>query len=197
MGKRVFIALICAGLITAGPLRGAAQDQVPEVEIFAGGSKVWTDTVGTHFRTHGWGGSITGDFNRYVGAEMEILKYSGYSQDPPAFANRYSLLFGPRFTYRGTRGVTPFAHVLVGATHGAQNILPPFPPGIIPNTASALKGGMAFTVGLGGGLDVRAWRFIWVRPLQVDYLRASFPNDVQNSLRLSFGLVLHVGRPKR
>ena len=197
MRRYLLIALLCADLITAGPLRGAAQDQVPEAEIFAGGSKVWTDASGTHFRTHGWGGSITGNFNRYVGAELEVFKYADYSQDPPAYANRYALLLGPRLTYRGSRFVTPFAHVLVGATHGRQNILPPYPPGVIPNTASALKGGTAFTVGLGGGLDVRAWRFAWIRVVQADYLRASFPNNVQNSLQLSFGLVVHLGRSKK
>ncbi len=197
MRRYLLIALLCAGLIGPLSLKGDAQSRVPEVEFFAGGSKIWTRALDTHFRTHGWGGSITGNFNRYVGAEMEIFRYSGFSEDPPAYANRYSLLFGPRFTYRGTRGVIPFAHVLVGATHGRQNILPPYPPGVIPNTGSALRGGTAFTAGLGGGVDVQVWRFIWLRALQADYLRASFPNDVQNSLRLSFGLVVHLGRSKK
>jgi hypothetical protein len=61
-------------------------------------------------------------------------------------------------------------------------------------TPSDLTGKSAFTVALGGGVDVRAWRFVWIRVIQADYLRASFPNsEIQNSPRLSFGFTFHLG----
>jgi hypothetical protein len=193
MHNHLFTALLGVSFVAVGPLRGQAEGRQPEAEIFAGGSKVWTSASGTHFDTHGWGGSITGNFNRYVGAEMEIFKYSDYPQDPPEYGTNYTFLFGPHVACRRARRVTPFGHVLVGGMHGRQNILPPYPPGVIPNTASALTGRTAFTVGLGGGLDVKVWRSVSLRVLQTDYLRAPFPNDVQNSLRLSFGVVFHLG----
>lgn len=196
MKKHLLAATLGIGLIAAGPVHGQTQEQ-PNTEIFAGGSKLWTAADNVHFHTHAWGGSITGNFNRYVGAEMEIFKYADYPQDPPAYGSRYTFLFGPHFSYRRARPVTPFGHVLVGGTRGRQNILPPYPPGVIPNTASAVRGKTAFTVGFGGGLDVKVWRFVTLRVLQADYLRASFPNNVQGSLRLSFGVVVSIGHVRK
>jgi hypothetical protein len=199
MRKCCSIGLLCTCLIAAWPLDSRGQNAPLAGEIFFGGSKMWTYAKGSpglqsgHFDTHGWGGSITGNFNQYVGLEADVFKYSAYSEYPPAYANRYTFLFGPHFAYHRVSRVTPFAHVLLGATRGSQYILPPYPPGVIPQTASDLKGGTAFTVGAGGGLDVRAWRFVWVRVLEADYLHASFPNNGQSSLQLSFGFTLRFG----
>ncbi|MGH9378639.1 MAG: hypothetical protein ACRD1I_07565 [Terriglobia bacterium] len=44
---------------------------------------------------------------------------------------------------------------------------------------------------------MKAWRFVWIRVIQADYLRPSFPNSAQNSLRLSFGVTLHLGSLRR
>jgi len=54
---------------------------------------------------------------------------------------------------------------------------------------------------LGGGVDAKVWRSVWVRPIQVDYLREPFPsapgsvygNYLENNLQLSAGFVVRFG----
>jgi hypothetical protein len=65
----------------------------------------------------------------------------------------------------------------------------------------------AFTVGFGGGVDVKIWRFLWLRPIQLDYIREyfpsyptnpeRFPSTLENNLRLSSGFTLHLGALRR
>jgi hypothetical protein len=176
------------------PLRSSIMDRRldPEGELFVGPSKMWVHASGIKFHAGGGEGSITGNFTRFVGLEAAFSVHDDIPQDPPDYSNHYTLLFGPHFAYRRNPSVNPFVHVLVGGTRGTQNILPPYPPGVIPNTSSALTGRTAFTAAFGGGLDVNAWRFLWIRAIQADYLRLSFPN-FQNNLRLSFGLVFRFG----
>lgn len=193
MMQRVAVTLICASLII-WPTNGQGQSSAPGAEVFIGGAKIWTHAPTDHFDTHGWGGSVTGYFNRYLGVEADLFKYPLFGHEPPAWSTHYTLLFGPHFAYRRTNALAPFAHVLVGGTRGTQFIPPPYPPGVIPATASDFRGKNAFMLAAGGGLDVHAWRFIWVRVIQLDYLRAWYPNSPQNSLRLSFGLTLHLAR---
>ena len=173
---------LCAGLIAACPINGHAQATSPGGEVFAGGSKVWAHRSAGDYHTHGWGGSITGNFNRFVGVEMDLSQYTDTPNDPPRYSTHYTFLFGPHFAYRSNPRVNPFVHVLVGGTRGSQ-IAPYF----------HLTGRTAFTAAFGGGLDVKATRFLWFRVIQADYLRESFPNDVQNNLRLSFGVVFRFG----
>jgi hypothetical protein len=52
----------------------------------------------------------------------------------------------------------------------------------------------AFTAAFGGGVDVKATRFLWIRVIQADYLREHFSGDTQNNLRLSSGVVFPFGR---
>jgi hypothetical protein len=183
MPRHFFAIVLCSGLCAAGALHGQAREAAPAAEVFGGFSYVRTS--GTDIHARGWEGSVTGSFNRLVGAEVDFNVYHGLIPDPPAYSDRYRLLFGPRFAYRGIRGVTPFAHVLIGVTRGRQ-IAPYF----------HLTGRTAFTAGFGGGMDVKVMRFLWLRPFQADYLRISYPNDLHNSVRLSFGLVFRFGRTK-
>jgi hypothetical protein len=51
----------------------------------------------------------------------------------------------------------------------------------------------------GGGLDWNASRHLSVRLFQAEYLMTRLPNAVnnnQNDLRLTFGVVLHFGKPR-
>ena len=98
--------------------------------------------------------------------------------------HQYTILFGPHFAYRGNARVHPFAHVLVGLAHGRQ---------AAPYFHTTWRPG--FAAGFGGGLDVKATRFLWVRAIQADYLRESFRDDVQKNGRLSFGIVFRFGKP--
>lgn len=168
-------------------------------EIFGGYSYLRSST-GSGYNASGWEGSLTGNFNRFLGLEADL---SDHYATPPGLgfhSNGFSFLFGPHLAYRTTPRVNPFVHFLAGGTRGSrgpQNFL--LPPGLcpVPVTGCPALGPLnetAFTAGFGGGLDVKANRFLWIRAFQADYLREYFTGDTQNDLRLSFGVVLRFGR---
>ena len=54
-----------------------------------------------------------------------------------------------------------------------------------------------------GGVDVKIWRILWLRPIQAEYLRESFPADPnefpparEHNRRLSAGFVIRFGTLK-
>src|SRR2546422_4137704 len=94
---------------------------------------------------NGWEFAVTENRNRWFGGTLDI---SGSYRTPQVLrtANAeqiYSILYGPRFSYRRPFG-TAFAHVLAGAAHTNVTVGPPGPH------ASDLS----FSMALGGGLDV-------------------------------------------
>jgi hypothetical protein len=135
--------------------------------------------IRTPYHNDAWEAAITGNFNRFAGIEMEV-----HCCQKPGELNghQYTFLFGPHFAFRGNSHVNPFAHVLLGLTSGRQ---------VTPYQHSTWR--PAFTTAVGGGLDVKAWRFLWIRAIQVDYLRESFKDDLQNNGKLSFGVVFRFG----
>jgi hypothetical protein len=133
---------------------------------------------------NGWNGSLEGKFLPWVGLVADFSGNYG-SQNFPAVCitapcplinsnvSVHNFLFGPRLSVSVSK-FTPFAHVLIGASHVKTN-------GFGSDTS--------FGDAVGGGLDYRlfhiiAWRF------QGDYLQTRFFSSTQNNLRLSTGLVL-------
>jgi hypothetical protein len=53
----------------------------------------------------------------------------------------------------------------------------------------------AFAMALGGGLDVKARNHLWIRLIQVDYIRQNFSDGAMNSPRISAGVVFRFGKP--
>jgi len=202
MWKLVLVAAFCAGLIAASPSRAVAQAQAsaPDVEVYAGVTKLYGHVSGNEFDDGGGDVSGTAFFNRYAGVEADFARFVLNGGFPPVFANHSMLLFGPHFAWHGNRWVSPFGHVLLGVTRG-------FTYG--GNDTSIERS--AFTAGFGGGVDVKVWRFLWFRPIQADYLREPFPavpisltgvapplralysSFLQNNLRLSAGVVVRFG----
>lgn len=94
-------------------------------------------------------------------------------------------LFGPRFTYRHYRRISPYAHALFGSASTGSNVF--------ATTNSRTK----FATAFGGGIDWNVRDRFSIRPLQVDYLLTHFPeaasgnNLTQNNLRVSTGIVFH------
>ena len=128
--------------------------------------------------------TITGNINRWLGADADFGFYSGqvnakFVKTSMVYAENTSVtsyLFGPRLFYRVNR-FTPFFHFLFGGValgHG-------------PYTGN---GRATSGVALGGGLDINILRHIAIRAIQADYVRSSFVPTVQNNLRLSSGAVL-------
>ena len=191
----LFVQLIVIWPVSSG----SAQADVSQGELFlasarlsgsaasatfvcaAGQCSVQTNPqVRNRYHDFGWAGSITGNFNNYAGIEFD----AGCCQKPGwPNGHQYTFSVGPHFAYRRNARLQPFAHVLLGLTHGRQ---------VTPTQHSTWRPG--FTAGFGGGLDVRVSRFLWARPIQADYFRDSFRDDVQKNSRLSFGIVVRFGR---
>jgi len=91
---------------------------------------------------------------------------------------------GPRVSHRFGRFNT-VGGVLVGAAHGSDSYF--------PSKSSSSASSSSFAVSVGGGLDVRLNPRFSVRALDLQYLRTSFPNGVnneQNQLMIGAGLVI-------
>ena len=97
----------------------------------------------------------------------------------------YTILYGPRFSYRKPYG-TAFVQGLLGAARTSVNVVPTGPHA---NDSS-------FAFDMGGGLDLTLTSQAAVRLLQLDYLRTNAFSSGQNNYRLSAGIVLHFGKGK-
>lgn len=130
-----------------------------------------------------WG--IEADYSNHYGVSPNSFS-SGY------FVPRFTELYGPRFTLSLPR-VHPYVHALFGTVHG-ETAEPPIGAACTPLGCPSPKlSENAFGMALGGGLNVKATGRIWVRLIQVDYLRAQFTNNAQNDTRISAGVVFRFG----
>lgn len=117
----------------------------------------------------------------------------------------HSYQFGPRISFRSDRA-TVFAHGLFGATRakikGSMTVTietdepPPvgnLPSIILPPTETMTiqldETENAFSMALGGGVDVKVTDRIAIRAVQLDYQVTRFFEDTQNNLRLGTGIV--------
>jgi hypothetical protein len=115
------------------------------------------------------------------------------------------LAAGPHFAHNVNSRVTLFAHALAGFTRGERctagcyiYVPPPIP------LAGAQQEGNAFPATVGGGVDVRIFRFFWFRPAQADYVHVFFPSALaspnpsspENNLQLAFVFTFRFGSRK-
>jgi opacity protein-like surface antigen len=95
--------------------------------------------------------------------------------------SRYTLLFGPRYNWRNSSPLIPFAHALFGATHyRAKFNNHDF---TCPDSTET-----AFAMAFGAGLDIKAGNRIDIRAVQVDYLPVFFDHGREDNLRFSAGV---------
>ena len=97
-------------------------------------------------------------------------------------------LFGPRYTFRSSMRLVPFAQLLLGGVHGFDALFPS-PGASVPNPD-------AFAFAAGGGFNAYLSSPLAVRVIQGDYLRSQLPNagnNRENHLRLSAGIVFRFG----
>jgi hypothetical protein len=178
------------------PALAGAQNAAPSVEIFLGGSTL--RQPGPYIvrdRNYGPTIGITANFNRTVGVELDLSAFpTAPLMGPPAFGDEYRALVGPHVAYNGDRHVSPFAHFLVGVTHGIQDCsyfdVPPLPG---CDRGDGVLGSNPFTTDFGAGLDVKVFRFFWVRPLQVDWFHDFYSGAGKNRVELSFGATFRFG----
>jgi hypothetical protein len=175
--KRIFY-IIPAILLLSISAR-AQESLTPAWEIFGGYSYLKADLGGSSFHLNGLTTSATQNVNDWFGGRLEVSAYHG--NEAGATVSAQTFTYGPVFSYRRLRTVTPFAHVQLGAIHASEGYL-----GI---SQSAIK----FAMVGGGGADIKISKILSVR-LQADYLMSRFLTLNQNNLQGNVGLVWHFGK---
>lgn len=152
-----------------------AQETTPSAELSAGYSLL-REGIRDGVNANGGSVSVAVNPNRWLGLVADV---GGYHTAPfNNSLNTVTYLFGPRFSYRRSSKVTPFAQVLVGGAH------------LSGSGGSAANG---FAVSAGGGLDLGVTDHLALRT-QVDYIGIRPNIHIVNSVRGSFGVVYRFGR---
>lgn len=96
--------------------------------------------------------------------------------------------FGPRYRFPAAKKMSIYVQGLVGEANAFDSLF--------PAVAGATTSSNSFAAQVGGGLDLRVSKRFSVRALDAAWLRTQFPNstdNVQNTLRLGAGVVIHLG----
>ena len=168
-------------------LNTAAQEN-PKAEIFGGYSYLHSSIAGDGASFNGGSGSLAFNMNKWFGVVGDIGVYHHSSSfagcgECTVSATDVTYLFGRKVAYRENSRFTPYAHLLFGGAHQGLSF------------GGASSGENAFALALGGGFDARVSPRIAVRIIQVDYLRTSFTDGVddrQNNARISTGIVVRL-----
>ena len=158
-------------------------------DLAASGGSFWLQGGGADAAVTLWKGfGIAASFN------------GGHASNvaPGVDVNQIEFAAGPRYTYsawNGHSGATDhrrlqlFGQGLVGGVHAFD--------GVFPGTSGATASAGSFALDAGGGLNLFFTKCLGVRLLEADYVRTELPNNgsnIQNDLRLSFGLTYHIGK---
>lgn len=147
-----------------------------------------TGLTSTSMGMNGWTIAGTYNFTNYFGATAEFSgQYAGdflgvnasFIPDPGVRTHMHNFLFGPTLTYRKNTKITPFAHILVGDSHGTI---------VQTEGPTPLFGFKRDALGLaaGGGVDYKISHRLAVRLAQFDYIHTSFNfNSFANGLPTS------------
>ena len=141
----------------------------------------------------GWNVSAAYNFNRFWGVKADV---SGYYKkftfaDSPvritANASVYNYLAGVQFKdNKKTKRFSPFLQALAGVTTSKVDLdLSDFGA---PDLNSSNTG---FSMVFGGGVDLKVNRRFSVRLIQADYNPTFSNGNMQNNVRLGFGIVFH------
>jgi hypothetical protein len=157
-----------------------AQEQgTPAWEISGGYTYLKANLGGSSFNLNGATTSATENLNSWFGGRLEVSAYHGNEAGTTVSAQTFT--YGPVFSYRRLRTVTPFAHVQLGAIHASEGYL------------GISQGAIKFAMVGGGGADVRINKRVSVR-LQADYMMSRFLTLNQNNLQGTIGLVVRFGQ---
>lgn len=162
------VLLLVACLFIAGMARG---QETPAAEVSVDYSYF---RAGFHggANLHGGSLSMAGNVNHWFGVAGDY----GLYHFQPSFSggvNVHTFMVGPRFSYRSSGPVTPFAQVLVGGFHGLDT--------------------NGFSMSAGGGLDLRLSNHVALRAFQVEYMLLHAEGDSLNCARVSAGIVFRFG----
>lgn len=142
---------------------------------------------GTQFDLQGGTFQVQDRFSRHFSilADAGGL-HAGSTPEGKAGLSLITASVGPRYTWaRPGYRTKLFGEALGGETWGFGGIFPS-PSGVVSHSRSS-------ALLVGGGVDVVLSERLAIRPFEADWLRTALPNattNVQNNLRLSFGLTL-------
>jgi hypothetical protein len=157
---------------------------------------------------NGWNGSITLNINRWLGIMSELRGHHGsMTFDEQQFVMKslqlerpvirtakssfssYSFLFGPKFTFRINKRITPFTYILFGQNRESINNtnFSVMTPKSLAREYDVQKN-VSYALGVGGGVDLKLNRYLAFRAPQIDYLLSL---DGLNA-RISLGLAIHL-----
>lgn len=131
------------------------------------------------------GAAMDGAYSFYRGLGF-AAEFGGSHADvtPGVKLGKYTVLAGPRYT--GQTRLKPmrlFGEALFGFAHGFDAL---FPAGT--GTAPAAN---AFAMQIGGGVNYQLQHGFGIRPLEMDYVHSTLPNNAansQNDFRIAFGM---------
>ena len=168
--------ILLAGLILLTAAASRAQD-TPAAEVSASYSYLRFG-VSNGVNLNGASVSVAGNFNHWLGLAVDVGGY--HKSQGGATFNTYSYLGGPRFSYRKSGRVVPFAQIMFGGARGTLG----------GTAGSGATNGFAFSAG--GGVDLGLTRRLALRP-QLDYIGMRFSGNTVNTVRGSIGIVFGFG----
>ena len=190
----------------------AGATDVPKMETFLGYNYVRfnpNSDVFPSFNANGGGGQFVYNFNKWIGAAVDLGAVTRGSFDNfNVDATVINFVAGPRITYHNHSRFTPFGQVLFGgaySTASAEVTLlggAVIPPGTIlpsPVTARVNASNTGFAMMAGGGLDIRVSKHIALRPIGADYYLTRIPSLLtgdtsnRNNFRYSAGINFLIG----
>jgi outer membrane protein OmpA-like peptidoglycan-associated protein len=137
---------------------------------------------------------IVGDFGGFNDTRLLLTGGNLSQNDQIDKGTVFTLLGGPRLSFRKYDRITPFVQVLAGGARASEITL----SGCAANCLLLPKE-YVFAMTAGGGLDLRVHHRIALRLIQAEYLMTRFGDfntgltATQNDVRLSTGLVFRFG----
>ncbi len=187
------IIIFAFAVTLVAPLVAGAQE-TPKVEFAAGYNYFRANIVPSCacFSGHGGSASFTANANRWFGITAEIgVVHAGNVQSSGRGLTLLTYQAGPRFSIRKHDRATPYFHALFGGARASGSLYD------VPLPGRARTGPDAsWALTLGGGLDVNLTPRVAFRAFQVDWVHTRLhngSNDLQNSLRVTTGLVFRFG----
>lgn len=160
---------------------------VPKYTLFGGYTIVRNQFLpppGSTFDIKGWEASIERKVAPWIGIVADASQQYGIRSGENQ--QQTIVLFGPQVSPHVSRRVIPFAHFLIGAVVGAG-----FNFGSGGATFSHGFGSVAKAVG--GGVDIKVFGPLWIRPIQADYLPSGhIDDDHKTKARISSGIALRL-----
>jgi hypothetical protein len=171
--KKIVLGILC--FFTMGAF---AQD-IPKFETYLGYSftRVNSGINVPAFSANGGLGEIAFNFNHWLGAVGSFnAVHNGNISSFHVDQTLFGYMFGPRVNVRYGR-FTPFVETLFGATHDSRSFKVPGTAVKIGNTELAqrfVNDATAFSMEIGGGIDLHMSDHLSFRPIKLDYYMTRF-----------------------